>query len=149
MLNKLLLPLLMFICAIHTSTSANAESAMQDKYVFSNNQQQQQFYSLLGQLRCVVCQNQSLSDSDAPLAVDLRALIYEQQREGKSEQQILDYLQNRYGDFVLFSPPLQETTLLLWLGPFLFLLIGIIFWLRNFFSSRERNKSLGDNNQYE
>jgi len=76
------------------------------------------------ELRCLVCQNQTLADSDAPLAEDLRREIRTQMREGKSDQEVIDYLVARYGDFVRYRPPVNSHTALLWFGPFLLLFIG-------------------------
>jgi cytochrome c-type biogenesis protein CcmH len=76
------------------------------------------------ELRCLVCQNSTLADSDAPLAADLRNEIRTQMRAGKSDQEIIDYLVARYGDFVRYRPPVNSNTVLLWFGPFLLLLIG-------------------------
>lgn len=76
------------------------------------------------ELRCLVCQNQTLSDSNAPLAEDLRKEIRTQMREGKSDQEVIDYLVARYGDFVRYRPPVNTNTALLWFGPFLLLIIG-------------------------
>jgi len=75
-------------------------------------------------LRCLVCQNTTLADSSAPLAEDLRQEIRKLMREGKSDQEVIDYLVARYGDFVLYKPPVNESTALLWFGPFLLLIIG-------------------------
>lgn len=80
---------------------------------------------LSAELRCLVCQNQSLADSNAPLAVDLRNQIREQMKQGMSERDIIDFMVARYGDFVLFRPPFRLTTLLLWLGPLLALVAGL------------------------
>lgn len=77
------------------------------------------------QLRCLVCQNQTIADSNAELAVDLRRQIREQIGAGRSDGEIVDFMVQRYGDFVLYRPPVKATTLLLWLGPALLLLIGI------------------------
>ena len=76
-------------------------------------------------LRCVVCQNQSIDDSDAPLAKDLRILIREKIQEGKGEEEIYKFLTDRYGDFILLKPPLKLSTLALWFLPFIFLIFGI------------------------
>lgn len=76
------------------------------------------------ELRCLVCQNSTLADSDAPLAEDLRNEIRGQMRAGKSDQEIVDYLVARYGDFVRYRPPVNNVTAILWFGPFLLLLIG-------------------------
>ncbi|MEF8792349.1 cytochrome c-type biogenesis protein [Thiohalorhabdus sp.] len=92
---------------------------------FDSPQQQERYWALLGKLRCLVCQNQSLSDSDADLAQDLRDEVYVQMAEkGKTNEAIVDYLVDRYGDFVLYRPPFEPSTYLLWLGPFLLLAIG-------------------------
>jgi cytochrome c-type biogenesis protein CcmH len=80
---------------------------------------------LSSELRCLVCQNQTLADSSAPLAVDLRNQVREQLKSGRSERDVIDFLVARYGDFVLYRPPLQANTVLLWLGPFLLLLAGL------------------------
>ena len=80
---------------------------------------------ITSELRCLVCQNQTLADSSAPLAVDLRNQVREQLKSGKSERDVIDFLVARYGDFVLYRPPLQANTVLLWLGPFLLLAAGL------------------------
>lgn len=80
---------------------------------------------ITSQLRCLVCQNQTIADSQADLAVDLRREVRELLTQGKSDRQIVDYMTARYGDFVLYRPPFKATTVLLWLGPSLMLVIGI------------------------
>jgi cytochrome c-type biogenesis protein CcmH len=77
------------------------------------------------ELRCLVCQNQTLADSHAPLAIDLRDQIREQMRKGASERDIVNYMVERYGDFVLYRPPFKATTVLLWAGPGLLMLVGL------------------------
>jgi cytochrome c-type biogenesis protein CcmH len=81
--------------------------------------------ALSAELRCLVCQNQTIADSNAGLAVDLRDQVREKLRQGMSEAQIVDFMVERYGDFVLYRPPLKATTLLLWFGPLLLLAAGI------------------------
>jgi cytochrome c-type biogenesis protein CcmH len=83
--------------------------------------------ALAVELRCLVCQNQTLADSNAPLAVDLRNQIREQLKAGKSEQDVVDFMVARYGDFVLYRPPLKASTVALWTGPFVILVFGA--WL--------------------
>ena len=85
---------------------------------------------LTKELRCLVCQNETLADSQAPLAEDLRREIREQIKAGKSDQEILAYATQRYGDFVLYNPPVKATTYLLWFGPFVLLLGGTVFLYR-------------------
>ena len=82
-------------------------------------------------LRCLVCQNQSIADSNAELASDLRGQIREQIAAGKSDDQIVEYMVNRYGDFVLYDPPFKPTTILLWLGPLLLVIGGFFVLIRN------------------
>lgn len=82
------------------------------------------------ELRCLVCQNQNLADSNAELAKDLKREIRSMIADGKSDREIIDFMVSRYGDFVLYKPPLQATTLLLWGGPALFLLIGLVTLIR-------------------
>ncbi len=87
--------------------------------------------ALSAQLRCLVCQNQSLADSSAELALDLKTQVREQLAAGKSEQQVVDFMVARYGDFVLYRPPVKTVTWLLWFGPFI-LLVGAVaaLWIR-------------------
>jgi cytochrome c-type biogenesis protein CcmH len=86
---------------------------------------------LAHELRCLVCQNQTIADSNAPLAIDLRNQIREQLAAGKSERDVMDFMVARYGDFVLYRPPFKAATLALWLGPFLLLALGAwIFYRR-------------------
>ena len=87
-------------------------------------------------IRCMVCQNQSIDDSDSPLAKDLRILIRNEIKIGKSDKEIYKFLSDRYGDFILLKPPLKFNTLALWFLPFIFLGIGIFFI---FFHNRKSN----------
>jgi cytochrome c-type biogenesis protein CcmH len=84
------------------------------------------YQRLINQLRCLVCQNQTIAESNAPLAQDLRSQVQALMRQGKSDAEILQYLTARYGDFVLYRPPLKRSTWLLWGGPFLLLALGLL-----------------------
>lgn len=96
---------------------------------FDSPEQQERYERLLDELRCLVCQNQSLADSDADLAHDLRDEVYGIIRSGKSEEEAVQFLTDRYGDFVLYRPPFKTATVLLWGGPLLILLGGgIVLW---------------------
>jgi cytochrome c-type biogenesis protein CcmH len=89
--------------------------------------------TLAQQLRCLVCQNQTIADSHAPLALDLKAQLREQLQAGRTDEQIIRYMTERYGDFVLYKPPLQANTWLLWAGPALLMglaLLGLVLTLR-------------------
>lgn len=94
------------------------------RYPFDSEKQSQLFYHLTGELRCLVCANESLQDSNAPLAEDLRQEIYQKIQQGQTEAQILADLKNRYGSFILFTPPWSLETVLLWCAPFLFMSLG-------------------------
>jgi len=85
---------------------------------------------LAKQLRCLVCQNQTIADSNAGLAVDLRNKLREQMATGKSDAEIIAFMTERYGDFVLYKPPMKATTVLLWVGPFVLLAIGLLIGWR-------------------
>ncbi|MBF0249903.1 MAG: cytochrome c-type biogenesis protein CcmH [Alphaproteobacteria bacterium] len=88
------------------------------------------------QLRCVVCQNQAIDDSNAELAGDMRVLVRERIQAGDSNQQVIDYMVDRYGDYVLLDPPFKARTLVLWIGPGVIALLGL-GWLASYFRRRE------------
>ncbi len=118
---KTLFPLtLIFFVVFSSSVYSNDEPV-----VFKNKNHEHRYQSLIEEIRCLVCQNQSLADSDADLAQDLRKEIYDMIVSEKSDEQIIQFLVERYGDFVLYRPPLKENTWLLWFGPFLFAFIGL------------------------
>jgi len=102
-----------------------------EAFDFSGNVDEHRFKALISELRCLVCQNQSLADSDADLAHDLRLEVYEHMQHGESNKQITKFLVSRYGDFVLYNPPVQRSTYLLWYGPFVLLALGLLILLIN------------------
>jgi len=91
---------------------------------------EQRVMAISGELRCLVCQNQTIADSNAELAADLRNEVREKIRQGESDREIIDFMVERYGDFVLYRPPFKATTLLLWLGPLLLLAAGLAILFR-------------------
>jgi cytochrome c-type biogenesis protein CcmH len=99
-------------------------------YEFASEEQEALFNKLSNELRCLVCQNQSISDSNADLAKDLRDEIYGMLQQGKTEEEIVDFMVARYGDFVLYNPPMKPMTWLLWFGPAFALLAGFLFVVR-------------------
>jgi len=109
---------------------------------FDNPEQQARYERLIEELRCLVCQNQSLADSDADLAKDLRDEVYGIIQSGKDEQEAIRFLTDRYGDFVLYRPPVKPITWLLWIGPLLILIGGGLFLWRRHTQSRP-NESAG------
>ena len=98
-------------------------------YDFESPEQEARYIQLISELRCLVCQNQTLVDSNAELAGDLRDEVWEMMRSGKDDRQIVDFLVARYGDFVLYRPPLKRSTYLLWFGPFVFLAVAALLAL--------------------
>lgn len=106
-----------------------------------NPQAEARLKALAVELRCLVCQNQTLADSNAPLAEDLRREVREMIAKNMSDKEIIDFLVTRYGDFVLYRPPLKPTTTLLWVGPFLLLIGGAIALVM---ALRRRQKKLAD-----
>ncbi|MEO1205719.1 MAG: cytochrome c-type biogenesis protein [Pseudomonadota bacterium] len=109
--------------------------AVQPDEVLKDQKLEQRARELSAELRCLVCQNQSIDDSDAPLARDLRLLVRERLQEGDTNTQVLDFVVERYGEFVLLKPPFAVHTLILWLGP-LIVLIGAIWLARTTVLSR-------------
>lgn len=115
--------ILLFLCAI-----AGPVRAVQPDELLSDSALESRARNLSRVLRCMVCQNQSIDDSEAPLARDLRLLVRERLTRGDSDQEVLDFLVSRYGEFVLLKPPFEKHTLLLWGLPPLALFVGLI-WL--------------------
>ncbi len=116
-------PLLIAFSLFLTATNV---SAAIESFEFDSAQQEQVFHDLTKQLRCPKCQNQNISDSNAPLAKDLRNKTYELVKQGKNEQQVVDYMVARFGNFVRYDPPMTPATIFLWLGPLLFILFGFV-----------------------
>lgn len=95
-----------------------------DAYEFKDEAERERYRTLVEELRCPKCQNQNIADSNAPIAMDLRREIYRMLEEGQSNEQIIDYLVARYGDFVRYKPPVNAKTLVLWYGPIALLALG-------------------------
>ena len=110
-----------------------------DTYEFETEEQRQRFYQLSSELRCPKCQNQNIADSDAPIAMDLRREVYRMLNEGKDNEEIVDFLVARYGEFVRYKPALTSATAILWFGPAAMLLAGFIVLL---VMLRRRQKAL-------
>ena len=112
-------------CAAVSLAFSSPVHAQASEVKNANPETERRLKLLAEELRCLVCQNQTIADSHATLAVDLRNQIREQIAEGRSDAQIRDYMVARYGDFVLYRPPFKATTALLWLGPFILVAAGI------------------------
>jgi len=122
----LLRTLLAALCLTWAATGL----AGMEEFDFSGNVDEDRFKNLIAELRCLVCQNQSLADSDAELAHDLRQEVYELMQQGQGGTEIIDFMVSRYGDFVLYRPPVKPSTYVLWYGPFVLLAIGILFLIK-------------------
>lgn len=131
---------LILLAVISTSILGQVQGS-KEPLVFANAEQQARFNKLTTELRCLVCQNQNLADSDAPLAHDLRQELYEMMQSGLSDEQIKQFLVERYGDFVLYLPPVKGNTLLLWAAPALLLLGGAVVVYVNI---RQRKRLLAE-----
>jgi cytochrome c-type biogenesis protein CcmH len=125
---------LLYCVCFTASVVLSAAYAIDTEAALSNPVLQQRYETLTHELRCLVCQNETIADSGASLAADLRAQVRAQLLAGETDAQIKQYMVNRYGDFVLFNPPVQPDTWLLWSGPFLILAVGgliVIMVIRN------------------
>jgi len=119
---KILPAILLFIYSL----LSNFAYANDEPVIFENKNLEERYYFLIEEIRCLVCQNQSLADSNAPLAQDLRNEIFKMIQANKSNIEIMEFLVERYGDFVLYDPPLTKKTWLIWFMPVLFLLSGAL-----------------------
>ena len=112
-----------------------AWAAPMDTFEFESEAQEKTFRKLSDELRCLVCQNQSIADSNADLAKDLRTEIHSMLQAGKNEEQIKEFMVDRYGDYVLYEPPFNPMTWLLWFGPLVIFIIGL-FYARRFIAQQ-------------
>lgn len=115
-----------FAAAVLSLGLAGSAHAAIDSYAFKDDAERARYVELSQELRCPKCQNQDIADSNAPIAADLRKEIYRMLGEGQSNQQIIDFMVDRYGDFVRYKPALTARTWLLWFGPFALLLGGVL-----------------------
>ena len=101
-----------------------------DALNFTSPQQESDYHQLTQSLRCPQCQNNNIADSNATIAVDMRGKVFELLQEGKSKNDVVDYMVARYGNFVTYDPPITASTLVLWIAPLLLVLLGVVFLLR-------------------
>ena len=109
---------------------ANAQQSVFEEREFDTAEQERNYRSLINELRCLVCQNQSIADSNADLAAQLRGEVHTMLLDGQSKDDVVEFMVARYGDYVLFSPPVTEATALLWFGPFVLLGLALFYLLR-------------------
>lgn len=129
--------LLTIVMLINTGVTAGVEVQQ-----FETAEQQQRYKKLVDELRCLVCQNQNLAGSNAELAQDLRKKVAEMIIKDRTDDQVIEYMVARYGDFVLYRPPFKASTFLLWTGPFLILIAAMMIAV--FFIRRQKNQQLTD-----
>lgn len=116
---------LKFLLVLVFSLFAAQLSAGTEVYAFDSDEQRQRFQRFTHELRCPKCQSQTLAGSDAMISQDLKRELHRLIREGKSDEEVVDFMVSRYGDFVLYRPPLQSNTYLLWFGPAILVFIGL------------------------
>ncbi len=121
--------------------SFNVFASSIEAYTFENKEQEKIYHSLIEDLRCLVCQNQNIAESNAELAKDMKRKTHEMVVQGKSEKEISAFMVARYGDFVLYRPPFEPMTWLLWFGPVIVFSIGLIFVVRYMKSQKENDMS--------
>ena len=132
-MTRLLLAMLIALFSWHAAAAI-------DTWQFKDEAQEQQFRTLTEELRCPKCQNNSIADSNAMIAHDMRQKVYELMQQGQSRQQIIDYMVARYGNFVTYEPPVTPSTIVLWLLPALFIVGGgLVLW-----RSRRRGRAAGE-----
>ena len=129
--------ILLSICLIQFFS--NNSHSVEPNEILENQKQELRARNISRNIRCMVCQNQSIDESNAPLAKDLRILIRNKIKDGKNDKEIYKFLTDRYGDFILLKPPLKLTTLALWILPFVFLMMGIFII---FYYNKKFRKSL-------
>ena len=112
--------------------------------VSANAELEKHVMAISEELRCLVCQNQTIADSNAELAIDLKNQVREKLQQGMSDKEVVDYMVQRYGDFVLYRPPVKATTWLLWFGPFILLLGGVFFLVLRLLRGRAPVEALPD-----
>ncbi len=127
------------ILLLALSCSLSATAAPIETFQFDSPETEKVFHKLSEELRCLVCQNQNVAESNADLAKDLRLEIYTMLTDGKTEEEIVSFMVDRYGDYVLYRPPFKPMTWLLWFGPLIAFLIGLIFVVR-YMKSQNMNK---------
>lgn len=121
---------IVLLAVLFCAVSAGVIAQTFEQREFQSAEQERRYREIISELRCLVCQNQNLADSNAPLAADLRDIAYDMVRNGKSEEEIHAFMVNRYGDFVLYKPRFTPKTIALWAGPFALLALGLWFLLR-------------------
>lgn len=124
---------------VEATAQAQVKQEYAENYVFADPKQRKVFLNLTAELRCPKCQNQNIADSDAPIAHDMRRKVYQLMQEGNDKTEVVDWMKQRYGDFVYYQPPVNAVTIWLWLMPIVFAAMMLVFFIR-------RRKPAIDNN---
>jgi cytochrome c-type biogenesis protein CcmH len=131
--------ILILFCLLSVQLQAGPRGAPKEPIVFENPQVESDYLELAEELRCLVCQNQNLIDSNAELADDLRREVAKMLKKGQTKEQVKDFMVDRYGDFVLYNPPFKAQTLLLWGGPFVLMFWGLFAMLKKIKADKAEN----------
>jgi cytochrome c-type biogenesis protein CcmH len=131
----------LFLVLIGLLSFAAAQAATLADYTFDDPATSEDFRDIIEEMRCLVCQNESLAGSNAELAVDLRNEIYDMMKAGQGKQEVVDFMVARYGDFVLYSPPMKLSTLPLWFGPLILFVIGWVLLMRTLRRKRQSQET--------
>jgi cytochrome c-type biogenesis protein CcmH len=129
---------LMFFLLVFFSSISPCFAAI-DVYEFEDPRLAVRFKQLTSELRCPKCQNQNLAGSNSTLSLDLKQIVYEKLKAGETDQQILEFMRQRYGEFILFNPEMSQSNVILWAGPIIFLVLFLVFFLRWYANNREVN----------
>lgn len=133
--------LIILILSLFVSINVASVVAKEAQPMAANPEMEKLVNDISAELRCLVCQNQTIADSHAALAVDLKNQVRDMVASGKTQQEIVDYMVQRYGDFVRYRPPVKPTTYLLWVGPFILLIVGVALLISNL---RKRKQVIAD-----
>ena len=129
---------ILIISVISIQFYLNFSYAIDPEEILRNSKQEMRARNISKNIRCMICQNQSIDESSASLAKDLRILIRSKIKDGKTDKEIYKFLTDRYGDFILLNPPLKSKTIVLWFLPFILFIIGIVFI---YYHNRKSNKT--------
>ena len=124
-MNKFI-PLIFLLCSFEVLSNETQLDSINDAYPFSSEAHEILFYTLLNELRCPKCQSSNLAGSNSPISIDLKREVYELVISGKSSKQIKSHLVQRYGNFIIYNPPIEPATYVLWFGPFLLILFALL-----------------------
>lgn len=140
--NRLISRAILFLVVSFLNGAVWAEISV---YEFEEEAEQEQFYHLIGELRCPKCQNQNIADSNAPIALDIKDRVYELVKDGKSDREITEFLIDRFGEFVTYRPLMKPSTYVLWFGPFsLLVFAAVVLFIRIRKKSKSSDSTLQD-----